>query len=365
MLLLSIATLFWLTGGAVADAALWGLALLLLIMNAGVLAEARARAHPLLSAAAVVLSWIVIIALWANATLTVNLVPAMLIVATFALLVIVGNVWASKRDDAFAQGTYLALAGHGFLLFVAGEKALAFPPWPLLAVLFVLDLAIGIAAIYLRRASLMIAAMAASQLVLMVWAVNATVAPWPYVAELAALGVAAMAIVWFVLDRRFANAAITALFLGQVVALIVEGSAKVPLFGSVLATQVAFTIAIMAVIAVAGRMQLTLLAVLTTSFATMLLEKPAHGQQLLFAAAMYAPFILYPLILGRRVKGSLDVHFAAVLASVPFFIFARNDMQQSGYGSIIGFFRRFCCSCSCGSCCGSKRPASGRSRDWR
>jgi uncharacterized membrane protein len=336
VLILSIAMLFWLTGGGVADAALWGLGLLLLIMNAGVLAEARARAHPLLSFGAIGLSWLVLVALWANATLTVNLIPAMLVVGAFSLMVVVGNVWANRRDGGFAEGTYLALAGHLFLLFVASQPALAMPPWPWLAVLFVLDLAIGIAAIYLRRPPLMVAAMAASQVVLFVWATGATIAPWTDVALIAALAVAALAIVWFAIDRSFANAALTALFLGQLVALVVEGSSKTPLFGSILLAQLAFTIAIMAVLAISGRMQLTMLAVATTSLATVLLEKPAHGQQLLFAAAMYAPFILYPLVLGRRVKGTLDVHFAAVLASVPFFIFARNDLVSSGYGPMIG-----------------------------
>lgn len=336
VLLLSIAVLFWLTGPAIAGEALWGLALLLLILNAGVLAESRARTQPLLAGAAMILSWVVIIALWANANLAANLIAALLVMGLFSLFVLAGNIWASRADGEFAQGTYLALAGHGFLAVVAAQKALAFPPWPLLGVLFVLDLAIGVAALYLRRASVMVAAMVASQVVLMVWAAGATIAPWTSVALIAALAVAAMAIVWFAIDRRFANAAIAALFLGQVVALITEGSSRLPLFGSVLATQLAFTIALMAVLVVSRSLPLTALVVLTTSFATMLLEKPAHGQQLLFAAAMYAPFILFPLILGRRLKGSMDVHFAAVLASVPFFIFARNDMLQSGYGPIIG-----------------------------
>jgi uncharacterized membrane protein len=153
---------------------------------------------------------------------------------------------------------------------------------------------------------------------------------------IAALAVAALAIVWFAIDRGFIGAALTALFLGQVVALVVEQTSKAPLFGSIVVTQLAFTAAILAVLTIGGRLQLTLLAVATTSLATLLLETPSHGQKLLFAAAMYAPFILFPLVLRRRVKGTLDVHFAAVLASVPFFIFGRDAIVAAGYGSMIG-----------------------------
>src|SRR5258706_6276902 len=66
----------------------------------------------------------------------------------------------------------------------------------------VLDLAIGVAALYSRRGELHIGALAASQIILIAWQFTASVAPWPRIALLSALGIAAMGFVWFLLARR-------------------------------------------------------------------------------------------------------------------------------------------------------------------
>ncbi|HEV7919841.1 MAG TPA: DUF2339 domain-containing protein, partial [Thermoanaerobaculia bacterium] len=211
LLLLSLGLLFFLSVGAIANAALWGLALLLAVVNVGALIEARAGSNPILSAIAGILSWIVIGVWWTSATVVANLIPSMIVLAGFGLLVVAGNLWARKgAADAgeFERDTYLGLAGHVFLAFVASQVSLSFPPWPMLGVLLVLDLAVGVAALWLRRASLLTAAMAASQVVLMIWATHAQVVPWPYVAFGAALCVAAFALLWLRLDRRFALPAV-------------------------------------------------------------------------------------------------------------------------------------------------------------
>ena len=62
------------------------------------------------------------------------------------------------------NGILLGLTGHVFLVAIAAQKSLCVPPWPLLGILLVLDLAIGAAALYLRRDSLHRAAMVASGL---------------------------------------------------------------------------------------------------------------------------------------------------------------------------------------------------------
>src|SRR5258708_3536385 len=72
----------------------------------------------------------------------------------------------------FERGVCLALIGHAFLLFVVLQKSLALPPWPFLGVLLVLDLAIGVAALYSRRAELLLGALAASQVILVIWQVT-------------------------------------------------------------------------------------------------------------------------------------------------------------------------------------------------
>ena len=95
----------------------------------------------------------------ANALNTTSLTSALMMIGGFALLAVGGGVFIA-RDDGDASTTYLGLIGHIFLFAIAIQSDLAFPPWPLFTALFVLDLGIGIAAIYLRRAKLMTAAMA-------------------------------------------------------------------------------------------------------------------------------------------------------------------------------------------------------------
>jgi uncharacterized membrane protein len=337
VLLLSIGVLFFLAGGSVANAALWGIALLLAIVNVGALIEARAVAHPILAALAMLLSWIVIAVWWATSTISIHIIPAMMVVGGFALIVVAGNLWAGRgRKSEFDTGTYLALAGHLFLLFVASQKSLSIPPWPLLAVLGVLDLAIAVAALYLRRNSLLTAAMGASQLVLMIWSGNAEVAPWPYVALISALTVAALALVWFAIDRRFAGSAVVAIFLGEIVAMIVGGSASIPVIGWLIVTQLLFAIAILVVAAVIEQHALAVIAVAFTALSVGLAKTTTPGEMFGFALAMYAPFLLYPLVLGGRVKRSLYPYLAAVLAGVPFFFFARHAMLEAGYDWVIG-----------------------------
>jgi uncharacterized membrane protein len=63
-------------------------------------------------------------------------------------------------------------------------------------------------------------------------------------------------------------------------------------------------------------------------------EVPAKA--LTFAAAMYAPFILYPLLLGTRARKALEPYLAAVLSSVAFFFFARDAITDAGFGFAIG-----------------------------
>lgn len=340
LLLLSLALLFFLAGGAVANAALWGLALLLAVVNGGALFEARTGSNPILSAIAIVLSWIVIGVWWATATVVTHLIPAMLVIAGFGILVVAGNLWAQRGTpgtDQFGQGTYLGLAGHLFLAFVASQPSLSIPPWPMLGVLLVLDLAVGVAALWLRRASLLTAAMAGSQVVLMIWAGQAKVLPWPNVAMIAALLAGIFAVIWFRLDRRFALSAAAALFLGQVVAIIAGMASTTPLFASLLRTHLLFLGLLLAVAWMREWHEMAVLAVVTTALGTMLARvDDTPGRELFFAGMIYVFFIAYPLLLGKRVRKSLYPHLAAVLAGVPFFFFARDAIRDAGYDYLIG-----------------------------
>ncbi|MBV9494443.1 MAG: DUF2339 domain-containing protein [Acidobacteria bacterium] len=339
LLLLSLALLFFLSIGAIANAALWGLALLLAVVNIGALMESRTGSNPLLSILAIVLSWIVIGVWWTSATVVANLIPSMVVLGGFGLLVVAGNLWARRGSaDAaeFERGTYLGLAGHVFLAFVASQTQLAFPPWPMFAVLLVLDLAIGVAALWLRRTSLLTAAMGASQLVLMIWATHTRVAPWPLVAFGAALAVALFALIWMRLDRRFVTPAVVALILGQIVVVIAGATSADVLFAPLLATHLIFLALLLAVAWITRQHELALVAVVTTTIGTALARTDTPGHELAFAGAIYAFFILFPLLLGERAKRSLYAHLAAVVASAPFFYFARDAMKHAGLDWMIG-----------------------------
>ena len=158
VLFASLGLLLFLAARTSGSAALWGIALLLLILNLGLFLEAASGRSPLLLFAGLLLSWIVI-AVWWSASIATLLIPGLLVVGGFALVIIGGNIWAGKRSISeggtetavFDRGLYLSLIGHAFLLFVVMQKSLAIPPWPFLGVLLVLDLAIGVASLYMRR----------------------------------------------------------------------------------------------------------------------------------------------------------------------------------------------------------------------
>lgn len=341
LVLSSIAILFFLTTGSVAPHALWVLAILLAIINAGAIIEARGPQRSIAAASAIVLSWI-LITIWCSSAMNVtNLAAALTVIGGFALLAVAGGVWMARGTDDDASTTYLALIGHLFLLVIAAQPALAFPPWPLFAVLFVLDLAIGVAAIYLRRAKLMTAAMGASQLVLMIWAADGKAAPWPVVAFGAAIAVSAMALVWFRIDRRFTTAALVALFLGDFVIIIAGGSATPPLFASLLAAHLVIVVALLAVAWLTEWHDIALAAMAVLALATALSRTSTPGQQLTFAGSIYALFIAYPLLLGTRAKRFMQPYLAAVLAGIPFFIVARAAIKDAGFDYAIGILPLF------------------------
>jgi uncharacterized membrane protein len=333
----SIGVLFFLTIGDAAPHALWILGILLAIINIGAIGQSKPRQRAIIAASAIIVSWIVI-TVWCSTALNVaSLVEALIVIGGFALLAVGGGVFIARGEDGDVTTTYLGLIGHLFLFAVAVQPELAFPPWPLFAVMFVLDVALGIAAIYLRRATLMTAAMAASQLVLMAWVADAKAMPWPVTAFVAAIAVCAMSLIWFRLDRRFNVAAIVALTLGDMVIMIAGGIATTPIFGSLLASHLIIGIAVLAVAWIMEMHDLAILAVALLAIGTALARTHTPAHQLIFAGAIYAIFIAYPLLLGTRAKRFMQPYLAAVLAGVPFFFFARHAIEEAGYGYAIGF----------------------------
>ena len=340
----SLTVLAFLTGDGVAPAAIWGLALLLSILVVGLFAHARTAASRGAAIAGVILGWLVLASWWEAAPLVDALLPALFLVALFGVIVIAGSVWIRTREEE-ATTTHLALAGHLFLLVVASHGALAIPPWPLFAVLGVLNLAIGIAALYLHRGSLMLGAGIASQLVAVAWAAQTRSSPWPEVALALALVIAAWTVAWYRLALArvetsnlpaFGHAVVASLLLGHVVAMVAGQAAATPLFWSLLGAHVALAITLLAGARMMDGHALATILVPVLAIATALHRLEDPWRQLVFAAAIYALFVVYPLILGQRARQSVHPWLAAVLASVPFFVFARAAMIDGGYGNVIG-----------------------------
>jgi uncharacterized membrane protein len=351
LLLLNLALLFFLAAGAAAPAAIWGLALLLLILNAGLLWEGAACKLPELAIAGMMLSWIILGTLWASVPLAAILVPALVVVAAFALFVLAANVWLWQKTGDIGPleyGIFLGLIGHVFLLAVAVQKSLSVPPWQFLGTLLVLDLATGIAALYTRRSVIHQAAMAASAVLLMIWIVAAGIAPWPAVGILAAAALSIFSIAWIYLAKRggiapapfFRTAAVTVL-LAQIVAIVAAGQSGSPGVGFLLAAHVFFLAAILCLEWIRGAYVFAVLAVLPAAVAISLwfvqhLGPEFWPQQLMFAVPVYLVFIAYPLLLGHRSRQSLAPYLGAVMAGIPFFFQARYAILQAGWGQAIG-----------------------------
>ena len=357
VLFVSLALLFFLAAGPVARSALWGMALLLAILNLGLLREASKGTLPLLSILGMALSWIVIAVWWATAMVVAILIPALMVVAGFALLILGGGSWARRRAEAagaptraalLQQALPLALVGHLFLLFVASQYALAVPPWPLFGVLGVLDLAIGTAALHRRRAELHAGALVASLIVLLVWVMVAESPPWPLVSMLAAAAVVAFALLWIPLSRRrgvsgdaFALAAVASVFLAQAVAITASRQPVPPAWIWLLVDNVALLALVLGLAALIQRHRLAVWAVVPTALQSALwvstsLTRDTWSQDLLFLAALYGLFLAYPVLLGARAGRAREPYLAAVVASVPFFFLARQCILAGGHGDIIG-----------------------------
>ncbi|HEY2375916.1 MAG TPA: DUF2339 domain-containing protein [Gemmatimonadaceae bacterium] len=355
--LVSIALLFFLAAGAAAQAALWGIGLLLAILTLGLFAEASATRNPVLAIIGTMLAWAVLAAWWVTATVAVALIPALFIVGGYALLTIGGSIWATRRqavDDntrgIFQNGGFVALAGHLFLLFVATQPTLALPPWPLFAVLGVLTAAAGVGGLYVKRGELFLAASIASAAVLIVWEMTPQGAPWPTIAIFAAAALVTLVALWFTLalrigaDRReFITAAAAAALGAQVVAAIAGGRTAVPPFGIVLGAQLVFLAVTLgfATLDLARLEVMTLVAVIPASGAGFLWMSTHVGagswqSQLAFTTPIYLAFVAYPLILGRRAGLARIPYLATVAASVLYFFQARMSIDTGGYGSVIG-----------------------------
>jgi hypothetical protein len=355
LLLIGMALLFFFAAGPIAAVSIWGLALLLLLLNAGLFWEGAACKMPGLAIIGMALSWIILGVLWATVSLMAILIPALVVMAGFALVVLAGNIWLQRQapdgaDSPLSNGIFLGLTGHIFLLAIAGQRSLSADnnTWPFLGILFLLTLAIGVAAIYTHRSDLHLSVMVASGILLIVWAVTVGTDQGPGIAILSAGALACLGFAWIYPAHRIGvdppsycqTAAITVL-IAQVIAIIAGLQPGSPAVGKLIVAHLLFLIALLCLTGIIGVPAFAAIAVLPTAAAVSLWMIQHAGpeywsQQLLFAIPIYLVFIGYPLILGRRCGQSLEPYLAAVLAGIPFFFEVRYAMIQAGWGQAIG-----------------------------
>jgi uncharacterized membrane protein len=343
--------------GSVAASALWGMALLIAVLNVGLFSEASHARLPLISIMGAVLSWVVIGLWWLTVAASSMVLPALIVMGGFAMLTLAGNTWAAARADTdsgtaaqFTGGTFVGLIGHVFIAFVVTRPELSIPPWPIFGVLAALQVAVLGASLFLRRGALHLAASAATAVILFLWTFTARVAPWPEIAIYAAAVPLVIALVGLPLARRvsapsyeFELAAAVAALLGQGVAIGAQLQTGAPAEVVLLVAQLAFAAGALAMAWVdVERVGWASVAAIVPAVLAAVLWESGHNRatdwisQIAFAGPLYLAFTVHPLLLGRRAREARSPFLAAVVAALAFFFLARHTMMIAGFGGYVG-----------------------------
>jgi len=356
VLIASLLLLLFLAGGPHAAAALWGLAILVATLNAGLFVESAAGGLPALSVVGGGLSWLVLAVWWSDAAAIAGLLPSLLFLVTLTLTMLTGHAWGHRatrsRSDVdasrfgFRHGAYLGLLGHLFLLLIAIDPGWSIPPWPLFGAVTVLTLALTATSLAIRSGELHAAGTIAASIVLFAWARGAG-SQWAPVFVVAVELLVAYALGWFIAMRKrgswtlAAEAAICVLFIANLTIGEAPGGLN-PLPVGIVAAVSALNIAlIFAVVWTARRDWIAPASVVTawyvqTSWHDHYSDPAAWASSLVLAVVLYAVFVGYPFVLGRRARASRDPYFAAIAGSAFAFFAARTALLQGGYGLFVG-----------------------------
>ena len=355
----SLGLLAFLTSTSIAPSSLWVLALLLAGLNLGLTYEASHGRLPALAQIGAVLSWLLLAAWWHNAPLVGLVVPALLVTGAFSLMLIGSSLWLKNGatfhildQDLPPPALYLALAGHVFLMVIAARPELAWPPWPWLAALFVLDLALSVAAFYLRRGEILVGASVLTQLVVGIWAGNSPAGTLVTGAAWSAVVFGLLGHLWTEGARRrqaageaFTIAAGTGIFLAWgVLALCVSWPPGELPYGHLL-PQCLLLVGGVLFLAWRTRQPGWALGLAPAAgLVVCLWWEPLRSLHDSFswielfglAIPIWLVQLAYPLLLGRRARQEKLSFYAAILASAIFFFFGREGFLQAGLGSCIG-----------------------------
>jgi uncharacterized membrane protein len=357
VVLLSLLLLLFLAGGPLAAAGLWGMAFLLALLNAGLFVESAATRLPLLSAAGSLLSWFVLMVWWGRAAAVVGLMPSLIVLVGLTLVMFGGHAWAhaqtrragtqeAREALSFPTATSLGLVGHGFLFYVFQNPEWITPPWPALGALAVMTLAASTTALFIKRGALHAAAVTAAAVVIAGWANRSLGDAWANVALGAAEVAIAYAIAWLWIGGRIKSeatsiGALLTLFIGEMTLIAVSAVDTPPPFAVI---TIAHVVNVTLILWIAWARRWTAIApaaVIPAWLAATVWhgrhpEPTAWPQGLVLSSALYAVFVVYPFVLGRRAKESRDPYLTAIAGSVFFFFAARTAFLQGGLSAYIG-----------------------------
>src|SRR5688572_4722271 len=356
VLILGLMLLMYFADARMATAGLWGMALLLAILNAALFIESASTSLPFLALAGSLVSWVVLAVWWGEAAGNVGLLSSLLVIVGLSLAMVGGYIWGLRyaapvkaADEAAAallpraNGLWLALVGHLFLFAVASNLQWAVPPWPLFGSMAVITLAFSVAALAARNPAIHAASVVMTAVILVTW--RAVTQPAGHAqTAIGAFGVLTLfALAWIAVMRRSPRfAAITA---AAVIAIaefnLVFMSAeplRAPFAITVVSHVIAFTILLALSMRYLAQPAASLVSILAAlSAGSILLREDATGREILIhVGAIYLPFALYPFALGARARASRDPYLAALIAGVWCFMFARVGMSRAGLDWMVG-----------------------------
>jgi uncharacterized membrane protein len=356
VLLVSLVLLLFLSLGPVTPAALWAMALLLAILNAGLFVESAYGGLPIVSQAGSLFSWLILASWWLRAAASIGVLPSLTVLAGLTLVTLGGHAWASMHAEhapsarverGFSQGLYLGVIGHLFLLFLALNREWALPPWPIFGTLAVITLATTVTSLVTRQAWLHGAGVIAAAIVVAGWAWAAGDPRWGLIAILASAAVTAYALAWIrPATARWAVgptsiAAGAVLFVAEAAVLLAVYGGATPPFPALVIAHVVNISLILALTHLRRWKYVAILAVLPAwlavgQFQVVDVRLLDWARLLEISGALYAVFIAYPIVLGQRVGGDRDPYLAAVLMSGIFLIASRVAFSIGNFDWAIG-----------------------------
>jgi hypothetical protein len=321
----------------------------LLLLDAGLLAIAAARGNEIIHCIGG-LSTLLVFAIWINSCYqNRDWTAALVLIVLFVLFYLAAPFLVRQFGHEFKSLGKSAAYTSALLLFAlpAITAGMSAPPWPFWGMLLLLDVAIAYVSISTSQPNLHRAAMIISVLILMAWAVSAVVDPWPKVAILATYGLSLISLIWIRQAERsktdtisYVWTAVATMLLSQVVTILSAAQPGAPGLPVIVFSHLLFLAGLLCLAWTWEKHGIAIAALYPASAAVSIWQFQHSGatlwQQFQFATPIYLVFLAYPLLLGNRVRRSLQPHLAAVMASAIFFFQARHAILQAGGNSVIG-----------------------------